>query len=567
MRKKPRLLSRKLIVLFTVSVLISSLTVGIIGYFMNRNDSIRMNSERALGIARSVAAAVDTEEFESIVASGEKNEYWHEYVGMLDDVITRNQLAFLYVLHDYNDEDVIYFAEGLTEGDPVASLDFNETEIIDNYDENIADVFDGQEVISSDIYGANEWGFMVSGMAPIFNADGEVVGIVGADIYIDEVIDSVNMFGMLSLIIAVGISALLGTVMYVFLRNSLGRPIAELTSVSKKIADGVVDIEIGTSSNDEIGMLADSFRDMVENIRQQTVTLKAIAEGDLSVTVTPKSEDDIINNAFVNMIARLNDMISQINSLTSQVAVESTQIASSASSLAKGVSSQASAIEQLSASITEITIQTKQNADLADQSADLNLKMNEDATGSFSQMEKLITAVNDISEASRSVSAVLKFIEDIAFQTGILSLNASVEAAHAGDLGNGFSVISKEIQNLSKKTSESAKETAELIGDTIAKAELGVALANEAHDAMVNVVAHVKSSNRVSGEIALSSKEQMIAIEQVNKGINQVAGVIHQNSAVAEESASSSRNMNRQANDLTALISSFKTKDSAKKDT
>lgn len=547
--------------MFMLILVVSTISIGTISYFMNRNDSIQMHGDRALGIARTVAAAVDTDAYAEILSSGQKTEYWHTFKAYLDEVITNNRLVYLYVLHDYDSENVYYFAEGMIEGDTIASLDLHDTEPVEDHDERLGEVFDGAEIVSTEIYSSEEWGHVISGMAPIVAKDGTVLGVIGADVSIEDVLESANQFGFMILLLVIGISVLMGIMITIYLRRSLGSPIAELTGVAGKLARGEIDVSIKTKSETEIGVLADSFRDMIETIRHQAQTLKSIAEGDLSVTVLPRSENDVMSLAFLETIDRLNAMISQINQLTARIAQESGKIATSAGSLAKGASSQASAVEQLSSSITEISYQTKQNTDLAEKSASLANKMQSEATSGFAQMEQLIAAVNEINEASNAVRFVLKVIEDIAFQTNILSLNASVEAARVGEQGRGFAVVSREVQNLSKKTAESAKETASLIADSIAKAKLGVQLAEEVYGAMNKVVANVMESDRVANEIAMSSREQMLAIDQINDGINQVAMVVNRNSAVAEENASVSNAMNEQITDLSGLVSRFRTKD------
>lgn len=560
MKKTTKSLSTRLILIFILVLALSTATIGTISYYLNRRSAVELNSARALSIARTVASAVDVDAYKDTVSAGKKTEYWYTFTSYLDDVITKNNLVFLYVLSSHDDSLVTYFAEGMVPGDLVEELEFGDTESLDVYDENILDVFAGADVTSKDVYDAEEWGFMVSGIAPIFDKDGSVIGVVGADVAVNEVLTSSNQFGLLLLLLILGICIVVGISIAVYLKRSLGNPIAELTEVSKKIASGDPNIKIKTHSNTEIGVLADSFREMVETINQQTQALQAIAAGDLSVKLEARSENDIMNHALIDTVANLNDILSQITTLTSQVSVESSQIASSAQSLAKGASSQASAVEELSSSINEIAIQTRQNTELAEKSATIADDMREKASSSYTQMQELITAVSAINEASTAVRSVLRIIEDVAFQTNILSLNASVEAARAGEHGTGFAVVSKEIQNLSKKTSDSAKETAELVADTIQKTKLGVSLAQEVFAAMQEVVANSKESDTIANDIAMSSKEQMMAIEQINLGIDQVAIVVHQNSTVADESAMVSRQMNKQAENLSELVSRFKTK-------
>lgn len=559
MQKRSRSLSTRLVVFFILILVVSTLSIGTLSYFLNRNEAVQMHSERALSISRTVASAIDTRRFQAVLESGEKTVYWYEFKALLDDVINDNNLVYLYVLYGHDAHNAIYFAEGMATGNTDIELSLHDTEPLDNYDERVLDVFRGEDVISKDIFSTEEWGAMVSGMTPIFDAAGQVIGIVGADVAVSDVLEAANWFGFMILLLVIALSIVFGTAVALYLRRALGRPIAELTGVAQKIALGETDVEIKTESRTEIGLLANSFRDMITTINQQTQTLQAISAGDLSVTVAPRSPDDRMGYAFIETINKLNGMLAQINDLTRQVASESGQIASSAQSLARGASSQASAVEELSASISEISIQTKQNADYAESAARLADTMRDDASSSFTQMEALIEAVGEINKASNAIRYVLKVIDEVAFETNILSLNASVEAARVGDQGKGFAVVSKEIQSLSKKTSDSAKETAALIADTLGKTKLGVQLAESAHEAMQKVVANVMESSRIAGDIALSSKEQMLAIEQINQGIHQVALVVHQNNTVADESASVSDKMSKQATTLSGLVSRFRT--------
>lgn len=557
---KQKSLSRWLSLVFVLMMAVGLMTVGVVSYFLNRSSSIEMNSERALGIARTVAAAVDADEFEKIVATGEKTPYWYDYKAFLDDVINKNGLVYLYVLSGYDADEVTYFAEGLLADDDIDSLDLGETEALDEYDEHLPDVFAGAELYSDTIYTSEDWGSLVSGMAPIINDDGRVVGIVGADIGIDDMLDDVNRFGALLLAIDLVLWAGIGAFILLYLRRRLGRPIAELNDAAQRIARGETNLQITTHANDEIGALADSFRGMIETIKGQAETLKALSDGDLTIDIAPQSGEDTISHAFIDTLDKLNELLTQIGEVTGQVAEESAHIAASSQALAKGSASQAAAVDELSATVGQISTQTTQNADMAAKSAKLAGTVRVETTNSYNQMEQLIAAVHDISEASSAIRSVLKTINDIAVQTNILSLNASVEAARAGEYGAGFAVVAKEVQDLSKKTSESAKETAQLLADSIAKTQQGVQLAGEVHVAMTKVISTIAESDRIANDIAMSSREQMSAISQINIGIDQVAQVVYQNNAAAEQSAAVSQKLSEQAVNLTALIARFRTR-------
>ncbi|MCL1828107.1 MAG: methyl-accepting chemotaxis protein [Oscillospiraceae bacterium] len=311
---------------------------------------------------------------------------------------------------------------------------------------------------------------------------------------------------------------------------------------------------------DEIGQCINSTSKLVSHLQNMERALKTISEGDLTAELEILSDKDSVGISVKAMTDRLNKMFSEITLSTDQVSNGAKQIAGGAQSLAQGATQQAATIEELSDSVSDIAQKTKANAATAGKAAGLAGTIIENAEKGSRQMDEMISAVRDINEAGKSIERIIKTIDDIAFQTNILALNAAVEAARAGQHGKGFAVVAEEVRNLASKSAEAAKDTGNMIQNSIDKAELGSRIAGETAESLEEIVSGINESSRLIGEIASSSKEQSTGIDRINIGIDQVAQVVQQNSATAQESAAASEQMSGQSDLLQELISQFKLK-------
>jgi len=371
-------------------------------------------------------------------------------------------------------------------------------------------------------------------------------------------------------IIALVILAAAAVLIYLFVSRMISHPLSLLSAFMNKAGttgditltpDDVENISHLAKKQDEIGRSIAGSAAFVGHVTSIAKELETIAEGDLTADVKLLSDADTMGKSMNQMIEKLNRMFAEIQSSTNQVSSGSKQVADGAQALAQGSTEQAASIEELSSSIAEIAERTRTNATTAEKTAKLSTTIKENAEKGSRQMDEMITAVGDINEASRSISKIIKTIDDIAFQTNILALNAAVEAARAGQHGKGFAVVAEEVRNLASKSAEAAKDTGNMIQNSMEKAELGSRIAGETAESLKEIVSGINESNQLVSEIARSSEEQSLGISQINTGIDQVAQVVQQNSATAEESAAASQEMSGQSDMLQQLIAQFKLKE------
>lgn len=293
---------------------------------------------------------------------------------------------------------------------------------------------------------------------------------------------------------------------------------------------------------------------------ETSTVLAKMSKGDLTVRVEGDYKGDFatVKNSLNYVINTFNKMLTNIIFASEQVAAGASQISDSSMLLSEGTTEQASSIQQLTASIDEIASQTKLNADNAEEVANLTQTTKNNAQDGNEKMKELLIAMTEINDASNNISAVIKVIEDIAFQTNILALNAAVEAARAGQYGKGFAVVAEEVKNLAQRSAEAAKETTKMIEGTIEKAENGKKIANETAMGQIRLVRNAEEVAELVDNITRASREQADGIEQINQGIMQVSEVVHTNSATSEETAAASEELASQADILRDEVNKFK---------
>jgi methyl-accepting chemotaxis protein len=287
--------------------------------------------------------------------------------------------------------------------------------------------------------------------------------------------------------------------------------------------------------------------------------LEQVADGNLTVAVDVDTKDEIgeMATALNRAVERLNSTLQQVAENASNASSSSQQLAAASEAIASGAQEQAASLEETSASLEEITATVRQSADNAQQASQLASGSKDTALQGQEVVSKAITAMVEINAASSKISEIISTIDEIAFQTNLLAVNAAVEAARAGDEGRGFAVVASEVRSLAQRSAVAAKEIKVLIQDTLRKVEAGSALVNHSGETLQGIVGSVKRVTDIVSEIAAASGEQSTGIEQVNTAMTQMDQVTQSNSAQTEELSATAQSLSEQASQLMELVSTF----------
>lgn len=318
---------------------------------------------------------------------------------------------------------------------------------------------------------------------------------------------------------------------------------------------------------DEIGKIANTASQVCSCLREAIDDagriLEEMADGRLNVDLE-KNESLYIGDFRVlweslhSIRDNLARVIRDISQVAGQVNTSAGQVSGGAQALSQGAAEQAASINELVENVAAITAQIQTSSMRCESASQQVDKATGYAAEADIKMEQLMKATKNIEESSAHIVTVIKTIDDIAFQTNILALNASVEAARAGTAGKGFSVVADEVRNLASKSSEAAKNTSGLVNRSIQDVKNGAESTDSAVSAMQVIHSCVQSIKGLMDEIASASVQQSEMIDLVESGIKDISQVVQENASAAEESAAVSQELSRQARTLNQLISRFR---------
>ena len=376
------------------------------------------------------------------------------------------------------------------------------------------------------------------------------------------------IFFPIAMVVAIVIAAI-GVFFLVKVAYMLGAafkwPIQELNQAANEMAKGNLNVDIQYESQDELGELAVSMRNMsttlygiVEDLQE---VLSRLGSGDL---VHGSKNPDCYIGDFLpvaeeirNFRASLAGTMGDIKNASGQVGEGATNMNRGAQELAEGATDQSASVEELTASVQTVVEQTRSLSESVGNGARVAREVKVSTDQGAEKMSEVVAAMTKITDASGQIANISDTIAEIASQTNLLSLNASIEAARAGQSGKGFAVVADEIRKLAGQSAEAAAQTKELIDMTIENVNHGNFVVDETNSALQQVMEGINKIQQIMDQNAEVAAQQAEAMDEIDKGIEQISQVVQSNAASAQESSAISQELNEQSSALNSLVAQF----------
>jgi methyl-accepting chemotaxis protein len=411
--------------------------------------------------------------------------------------------------------------------------------------------------------------------------------IIGCGSYLEEFTAPVTK--MRNAIVLLGcVCMLISLFIAWYLAMSMTRPIKRLIGVAEAVSEGDVNVQVDTSSQDEVGVLALAFQRLVDYMKDLAGAAESIAANNLTIEVKPRGEKDVLGNSFKIMVHNLTGMVRQLGQNATELVSAANQIASSSEEMSRGAQEQAQQMGQVSSAVEEISatiLESSKNAGDASEgargAAATASTGGEIVSETIRGMQRITDVVRKsadsiakLATSADQIGEIISVIDDIADQTNLLALNAAIEAARAGEQGRGFAVVADEVRKLAERTGKATREITDMIKgiqvetqDAVKSMETGIGevekgreMADRAGSSLNEVVTGAQRVMDMITQIATAAEQQSAAAEEISKNIESVTAITRETAKGVQESAAAAEELNRQAESLQKMVSEFKVK-------
>ena len=373
---------------------------------------------------------------------------------------------------------------------------------------------------------------------------------------------------MTSNIIVTIICSIVAAILASIVANKIARSIGSVKERIQKLAQGDITSPVEIfQTGDEAEELSTALQYTVKDIRTYIIelreTLMSVSKGNLNVSVKEDFVGDfiVLKESTNYIIDSLNNMMGELQSAANTLSNAAIHVSNDARGVESASEEQSSSVEKLITESNEISNSIIVVDENAKETKELTNKVEQKLEEGINQMKALLKAMDDIRNSEQEIIKTTKFMEDIAFQTNILALNASIEAARAGDAGKGFAVVADEVRNLAGKSSDFSKYTAEIIKVSSEAIDIGVKVANETSVSMNDIASISQEITGITDKLLVSVESEMTALENVAFAVESISNMTTKNLSIARESANSIDELTQQAVTLQKMVEKFETKD------
>ncbi|MCI7244051.1 MAG: methyl-accepting chemotaxis protein [Lachnobacterium sp.] len=361
------------------------------------------------------------------------------------------------------------------------------------------------------------------------------------------------------------IMPILGQQMVKALTDNILEPLEQIENAAEAMSHGNLDIDVTYEAEDELGKLAQSFRNTAASLKEVVEDIDQLLTEFAKGNFDAKSGNiEVYRGNFRKILSKLEETetglsqtISNVQESSNQVSAGADQLAQSAQGLAEGATDQAAALEELTSSVNEVAEHVAENTKSTDRVHDQAKEVAIKADSGTAKMKELIESMKHISDTTNDIQAVIGKIESIASQTNLLSLNASIEAARAGEAGKGFAVVAEQIKELAEESAASAEETRVMLTNSLNQVEIGSNVADQTSQFMAEMIEQLDVVVMEVAKIRQVSDQQAESVKQISQAVEQVSSVVQSNSATSEQVSATSQELSASAEGLDEMISGF----------